>query len=161
LRDRVPLRHFERSGTCLLDHDGVLERVGRADVGRVLGIGEGPDQQGHVEVEDAGGVERIPVHPDDVLRVDRARRSPMVELAESALLHPSTEVEVGLGAREVVDGDERRRVLGARRRDRSRDEGQREVARRRPLHFGAPLATPSSSSISSSRALFLLATQRR
>ena len=58
-----------------------------------------------VEVEDTGGIERVAIHPDHVLLVDRSHLPAVAELAQGTLPYPSAEVGVGFRPDEVVDAD--------------------------------------------------------
>ena len=68
-------------------------------------IGQGDRHRPRVEIEDRRGIERVAIEPDDGLVVDRRRLAAMDELAEAAILDDVAEVQIALGAREVVGGD--------------------------------------------------------
>ena len=59
-----------------------------------------------VEIEHRRGIERVAVLPNDGLGVDGRQLAVVLELAEAAFLERhGAEVQVGLGADEVLDGD--------------------------------------------------------
>jgi len=75
-------------------------------------VGQDDRDRRRLQFEDREGIDRIAVHPHDVLHVDRNHLPPVVELAKGALLDQLPEVEIGLGANEVADCDRYRFVVG-------------------------------------------------
>jgi hypothetical protein len=72
---------------------------------RFAGVGQCDRDRTGVEVEHASGIQRVAVHAHDRLLIDGRQRPVVVEIAEAAELDDVTEIEVGLGAREVLDRD--------------------------------------------------------
>ena len=79
-----------------------------------------------------------------------------MKLAEAAVFHGVTHVEIGFRARKILDGDGNG-VLSPRRYGKNRGNG-----RSKDSHFLSPFfTTPTSSSTSSSKSRFLAAMKRR
>ena len=72
------------------------------DMKRLPCIGQRDRHRPGIEIEHRRGIERVAVEPDDGLIVDRRRLAAMKELAEAAVLDDVAEIEVALGAHEVV-----------------------------------------------------------
>src|SRR6267143_943682 len=66
-----------------------------------------------IEVDDCERIQRVTVGPDDALLSGRSKLTAMSEIAETAVLHHSGEIDVGLCAIVVLDGN--KGGLGSRR----------------------------------------------
>ena len=68
----------------------------------MAGIGERNRHRRRGEIEDPGRMERVPVHADDALAIDRHHVPMMHEPAEPVAAHQLREMEIGLGPNEIV-----------------------------------------------------------
>ena len=97
------------------------------DLGRVLvlvddlhrhealaGVGQGYRHRAGVEVEDRSRIERIAIHPDDGLFVDRRRLPAVSEPAKTPVFDDISEIEIALGSGKVVGRDGNSRDRGGR-----------------------------------------------
>src|SRR5882724_9953448 len=85
---RADLLLVERIGTRAIDHFGhvvvLIDHLHGHEA--FAGIGQRDRDRPRVEVEDCGGVERVPVQADDRLVVDRGRLSPVKEFPNGSVL---------------------------------------------------------------------------
>ena len=72
----------------------------------MAGIGERNRHRRRGEIEDPGRIERVPVHADDPLAIDRSHVPAMHEPADAAAAHDLCEMEIGFGANEIVASDD-------------------------------------------------------
>src|SRR5262245_2900782 len=71
------------------------------------GIRKRHGDRGRVEVEDPSRVQRVTIHPDDVLLVDSRWLAAMSEHADAGIADERLEVVMTLGPLEIVDVDSR------------------------------------------------------
>ena len=65
-------------------------------------VGQGDRHRPGVEIEHRRRIERVAIQADDRLLVDRRRLAAVEELPEAAILDDVAEIEIALGADEVV-----------------------------------------------------------
>ena len=83
----------------------------------LAGVGQRDRDRSGVEVEDGRRIKRVAVHADDRLVVDRRELAMVLKFSEPAFLQSDhTEIEIGLGTDEVIDGDRNGACRGWRRR---------------------------------------------
>ena len=98
-----------------MDLGGVLVFVDHLHRQETLArIGQGDRHRTRVEIEHRRRIERVAVHPDDGLLGDRRRFAAMHEFAETPVLDHAAEIEIRLGADEIVGGDGDRLIVGRR-----------------------------------------------
>ena len=89
-------------------------------------IGQRDGNRRGIQVEDAGGIKRVAIHPHHGLLVDGRHVAVMVELTEASGLHRLTEITIAFSAAEVTLVDGQRRAGCRRLSDKACSGIQRE-----------------------------------
>ena len=101
----------------------------------LAGIGQGDRHGTRVEIKHRRRIERVAVHSDDGLLGDRRRFASMHEFPEAPVLDHAAEIEIGLGADEIIGGDGDRVIV--RRCMSNANRAQRECGEQGVRHTAA------------------------
>ena len=104
---RADVLFLQRMGAAAVEHGGHVVVLVDDQRGHeaLAGRGQGDRDRARIQIEHGFGIQRVAIHADDVLGVDGDRFAAMHELAQSAVGHHLAQVQIGLGASEIIDGD--------------------------------------------------------